>query len=667
MFHLFSGNRRKVLSGLLGLLYTIAFLIAPMNTPSAMAAGNGVNVILMIGDGMGWEAARAAAIAKGAPLYKSGKGSGLNMQTLKGYTYATTYGTAIAGPVSTTNPALTTVTSNSALTGTNAVTGKSPVRPGFTFNPAFNPGKGVRNPQGTAAASCQNGAGTAGATGGNIVGYEVKKGGPNPWTPISPAVASGQGYDSEYIKCSYPDSANTATTLYTGVKSYNNAMSVDIYEQNLETILQRAAKLGKSTGVVSSVPLTHATPGAAVSNVNKRSKYDSDLPLLDSVLQQAIRADLPDGNSPDRKDVKKFLPTVILGGGHPLDFQNATNQSTIQPSDSAAYTYIRQSTYGQLKYNPNNPYGYTFLERDGNVTYTNDLSKIKDGGDELIAKSLQLDPNKGQRLLGLYGARGQNGNLPLLTANRDYSATGLDNFAIYSTAAAGSSATSNGPQVPKPDAIRPLVNGIDNGKGETPAQFIAKEVKANPTLAEMTQASLNMLGKDKDGFWLMVEGGDVDWSTHDDNMDNLIGTMFSFDDAVKTTIDWIGKNGGWKKNVLIVTADHDHYLTINDNFPDLLKANGAEALTYAKHTPKEAGHFFGSEPAVKYGWGTHSNRMVPVYYQGDKFNLGKYVGQTVEYVDSPPGGSRKVYQIPGVPTAVDQSHIYKAMLEALTS
>ncbi len=661
MIQLFSNISRRVLSGLLGLFYTFAFLLSPIGTTSAYAADEGINVILMIGDGMGWEAARAAAIAKGGRPYSSGKGSGLSMQTLSGYTYATAYGTTIPAPISATNPALTYGTGNSALTGSDPVTGKSPVRPGFTFNPALNPGSATPSPQGTTRTPCQNGAGTTG-NGGNIVGYEPAKGGPNPWTPLSPATAGA--YDKEYIKCSYPDSANTASTLYTGVKSYNNAMGVDIYEKaSVRTILQTASKLGKSTGVVSSVPLTHATPGAAVSSVNRRSKYDSEFPLLDSILQQAIRPDLPDRKSPDRPDVKKFLPTVMLGGGHPLDFQNTTNQSTVQPADSG-YTFIKKSTYDQLK--SNNPYGYTFLERDVNVTTTNDLRKIKDGGNELLAKSRTLDPNKGDRLLGLYGARGQNGNLPFLTANRDYSATGLDAFNVFSTAVAGSSTTSNGPQVPKPDTIRPLASGLDNGKGETPEQFIAKEVKANPTLAEMTRAALNVLGKDKDGFWLMVEGGDVDWSLHDDNMDNLIGTMFSFDDAVKTTINWINNNGGWKKNVLIVTADHDHYLTLNNNFPELLGSNGAEALTYAKHTPSEAGHFFGSEPGVKYGWGNHSNRMVPVYYQGDSLELSKYIGKPVEFVDSPSGGGvTKVYSIPGVPTAVDQSHIYKAMLKAL--
>jgi alkaline phosphatase len=654
MLQLLLRIRRRAIALLLTAVYAAGFLVSPIVTANANAAGNGVNVILMIGDGMGWEAARAAAVAKGAPLYKEGKGNGLNMQKLTGYTYATTYGTTVLG-----------ATGNSALTTTNPITGASPVRAGFVFDPKLNPGSNPRNPAGTAAAACQNGAGAALATNGNIVGYEPAKGGPNPWTPISPDVAESTGYNREYIKCSYPDSANTAATLYTGVKSFNNAMSVDLYEKPApETILQTANRLGKSTGVVTSVPITHATPGAAMATVNRRAKYDNDFPSLDNILQQAIRKET--SNTYDLKGVKPFLPTVILGGGHPLDFQNATNQTTTQPSGDAAYTYIKPSTYAALKYNPtNNPYGYTFLERDGNVTYTNDLSKIKDGGDELIAKSLQLDPNKGDRLLGLYGARGQNGNIPVPTANGDYSNTGLDMFSIYSTAATGSSATSNGPQVPKVDTIRPLANGIDNGRGESAAQFIAKEVKANPTLPDMTQAALNMLGKDKDGFWLMVEGGDIDWSLHDDNMDNLIGTMNAFDNSVQTVIDWVGKNGGWSKNVLIVTADHDHYLTLGDKFPELLKANGAEALTYAKHTPATAGHFFGSEPTVKYGWGSHTNRMVPVYYQGDAFKLADFVGKPVDYVDAPAGGTKKSYQIAGVPGAVDQSHIYKAMLAAL--
>lgn len=54
------------------------------------------NVIIMIGDGMDWEMARAAATANVVPFYTSGQGEGLNFQTLANYTLATTYGTTIA-------------------------------------------------------------------------------------------------------------------------------------------------------------------------------------------------------------------------------------------------------------------------------------------------------------------------------------------------------------------------------------------------------------------------------------------------------------------------------------------------------------------------------------------------------------------------------------------
>ncbi len=79
------------------------------------------NTIIMIGDGMGWEMARVAAIYKqiqeGATgnslsdFYTEGKGSGLNLQNLENYGLVTTYGTTIAGDNGIYN------TSNSALGG----------------------------------------------------------------------------------------------------------------------------------------------------------------------------------------------------------------------------------------------------------------------------------------------------------------------------------------------------------------------------------------------------------------------------------------------------------------------------------------------------------------------------------------------------------------------
>ncbi|MFM7364688.1 MAG: alkaline phosphatase [Cuspidothrix sp.] len=539
----------------------------------------------MIGDGMGWEMARAGAIIKGYN-YSAGKGEGLSFQTLKNYALATTYGTTIAPG----NGVFNTV--NSALTGSNPITGASPMLPGFKFDPQFNPGNeptgGGKNLKSYAV--------------GNLVGYNPQRGGINPWTP---------GNDPEYIKYSYPDSANTATTLYTGVKSYNNAISVDIWEKPLETILKSAADGGKSTGIVTSVPVDHATPGAAAANVNRRNKYDADYPSLDNILQQELRI---------------YQPTVILGGGHPLT--GASNESLpIGVEPPTKFEYITKTTYAELSKNPNdNRYQYTFLERG------------KDAADKLATTAAKSDPNKGDRLLGLYGARGQEGNLPVSTANGDYSNTGLSIFSLFSS------------RGQKPDTVRPLL------PGETDQSFIAREINENPTLADLTKAALTVLSKDKDGFWLMVEGGDIDWAAHDDNIDNMIGAVLDFDKAVKTTIDWIKNNGGWENNLLIVTADHDHYLTLNPNFYQLLKEKGAEALT-AEFDPKKAGHFWGSNPNIKYGWGNHANRPVPVYYQGKGAEvLSNSIGK---------GFRLYGYNIPGIKGLVDQIHIYQTQRKAL--
>ncbi|GBF82818.1 alkaline phosphatase [Aphanothece sacrum FPU1] len=581
----------------------------------------------MIGDGMGWEMARAAAIQKQinagntgnslSDFYTSGKGSGLAFQELSNYVLSTTYGTTIAPPNGTFS------TGRSALDGTIDLTGASPFLPGFVFNPTYNPGTtptgGASNPNPYAV--------------GNLVGYDPVRGGTTPWDAAYYGGSIPSGFDKEYIKLSYPDSANTATTLYTGVKSYNNAIGVDIYEKPLDSTLKMAAEAGKSTGLVTSVPIDHATPGAASANVNRRSKYDANFPALDNILQQQLRL---------------YQPTVILGGGNPL-----SNPVPLQPDvegvprPQSDYTYITKENYDYLVANPvNNRYDYQFLQNGAGATNT------------LLTAAAALDPNNGDRLLGLYGAQGQNGNLPINSADGTYQNTGLDLFSLYSSAQAGNPRNIT-PGIPNPDTVRPL------RPGETDAQFIARQLDENPRLKDLTQAALTVLEKDPDGFWLMIEGGDIDWAAHDNNLDNLIGAVSDFNDSVAYVTNWIANNGGWEENLLLVTADHDHYFTLNDNFPELLRTVGAHDLTYSNNTPASAGHFWGStgsNPAnanslVKYNWGTHSNRPVPVYFQGNGSEvLLNSVGQ---------GYDAYGQAVPGIAGLVDQSHIARTQIQAL--
>lgn len=581
------------------------------------------NTILMIGDGMGWEMARAAAIYKqiqaGATgntlsdFYTEGTGTGLSFQNLENYGLVTTYGTTIANENGIYN------TSNSALEGGTfgRVTGEGEIREGFAFDPTFNPG-----------INSSGGANANDGVNGNLVGYEPVKGGATPWDAAYYGGATGEGFDKEYIKFSYPDSANTATTLYTGVKSYNGAIGVDIFEQPVESILTIATLEGKSTGLVSSVPIDHATPGAAAANVNNRNKFD-EFGVIDTILQQELGV---------------YKPTVLLGGGHPLSNISNPLPEGVEPPNE--FDYISEGTYEELTNNPtDNIYGYTFLERG------------VDAAQVLADTAAGIDPEAGERLLGIYGARGQEGNLPTASADGDYGTTGFAQFTLGY----------NAPGLPigVGDTDRPLL------PGETDEQFIARERNENPTLNELVEASLDVLEDDPDGFWLLVEGGDIDWAAHDNNMDNLIGNMLEFDKSVETVINWIEQNGGWEENELIITADHDHYLTLNENFPELLRQYGPNALTYGVNaqdpddatgydasTPDAAGHFWGSDSETKHAWTNHSNRPVPVYYQGpDSAVLDGFVGQGYEAYG---------FDIPGIEGLVDQVHIFETMFAGVT-
>ncbi len=79
-----------------------------------------------------------------------------------------------------------------------------------------------------------------------------------------------------------------------------------------------------------------------------------------------------------------------------------------------------------------------------------------------------------------------------------------------------------------------------------------------PTLPEMTAAALDILEEDKDGFFLMVEGSQIDWANHDNNIIYQIGETLAFDEAVGFVLDWINTNPSRKNNtLLIIAADHD--------------------------------------------------------------------------------------------------------------
>jgi alkaline phosphatase len=151
-------------------------------------------------------------------------------------------------------------------------------------------------------------------------------------------------------------------------------------------------------------------------------------------------------------------------------------------------------------------------------------------GHKMLADSAQQAAADGDRLLGFYGVGGARGHLPFATADRDYQT------------------------VP--------------GRTKKAELYESADLNENPTLAEMTSAALTVLSTDPDGLWLLVEAGDVDWANHDNNLDNSIGAVNSGDEAIKVITSWVEKNSDWNESLMIVTADHGHYLVLTQ--PELL-------------------------------------------------------------------------------------------------
>ncbi len=73
-------------------------------------------------------------------------------------------------------------------------------------------------------------------------------------------------------------------------------------------------------------------------------------------------------------------------------------------------------------------------------------------------------------------------------------------------------------------------------------------------LPTATQMSIEYLSKNKDGFFLMVEGSQIDWAGHRNNAEHLITEVIDFDDAVGKALDFAEKDGN---TLVIVTADHE--------------------------------------------------------------------------------------------------------------
>jgi alkaline phosphatase len=218
------------------------------------------------------------------------------------------------------------------------------------------------------------------------------------------------------------DSAAAGTAMATGTKTNNGMISMDPDGNKLETILQAAEKSGKSSGLVATSTITHATPAVFASHVESRADEKDIAPQL---LQNDV--------------------DVILGGGK--------------------------------KY------------------FSDDLlNKAEQDGYEIVSDAQSLnDIEKTGKLIGLFAE----------------------------------------------DSLSPELD---------------RESTDEPSLKEMTSAAIDVLSNDKDGFFLMVEGSQIDWAGHANDAAWAMKDAEAFEDAVEAALDFAKKD---KKTLVVIAGDHD--------------------------------------------------------------------------------------------------------------
>lgn len=78
--------------------------------------------------------------------------------------------------------------------------------------------------------------------------------------------------------------------------------------------------------------------------------------------------------------------------------------------------------------------------------------------------------------------------------------------------------------------------------------------KRSVSLPALTAKALDILSQDKEGFFLMVEGSQIDWECHGNNSEGTIREAVDFDNAIAVVMDWAEAHPG---TLVLVTADHE--------------------------------------------------------------------------------------------------------------
>ncbi|MFC2949222.1 alkaline phosphatase [Virgibacillus sediminis] len=83
---------------------------------------------------------------------------------------------------------------------------------------------------------------------------------------------------------------------------------------------------------------------------------------------------------------------------------------------------------------------------------------------------------------------------------------------------------------------------------------VLRDEAEEPSLAEMTETAISTLEQDEDGFFLMVEGSQIDWAGHDNDAGWAMTDVAAFEQAVEEAIEFAEEDG---ETLVVVAGDHE--------------------------------------------------------------------------------------------------------------
>ncbi|XP_049957900.1 membrane-bound alkaline phosphatase-like [Schistocerca serialis cubense] len=279
------------------------------------------------------------------------------------------------------------------------------------------------------------------------------------------------------------DSACTSTAYLCGVKANTGTMGVtaaltrgDCDAQNntanhVDSIIKWAQDAGKATGIVTTVTVTHASPGGGYAHIADRN-WESDADVIAAGGDPAICPDIADQlvNGNPGRNIK-----VILGGGRKMFLPN----TTVDEEGASGRRWDSRNLISEWLDDKS--------DRDATASYVWNR-------DQLLA----VDTEKTDYLLGLFES--------------SYMQYHLD---------------------------------ADNA--------------TEPRLKELTEVAIKMLEKNRDGYFLFVEGGKIDVAHHSTLAHKALDEAIELSEAVRVAHELTDE----RDTLIVVTADHAHTMSLS--------------------------------------------------------------------------------------------------------